>query len=73
MNSKGFKIVVGVLIALIVIVGGALVVKNLGQGGEQTPTTKEGRPIPEGAVADDPSLPLPPDGAMETLGSEGAA
>lgn len=67
MKSKGFKIVVGVLVAVIVVLGGLIVAKNLNAGESGDATAQGGREIPAGAVADDPSLPLPPDGATETL------
>lgn len=66
MKSKGFKIVVGVLVVVILVLGGLLVAKNLGASANDA-TTQGGREIPAGAVADDPSLPLPPDGATEVL------
>ena len=62
MKSKGFKIIVGVLVAIIVVLGGLLVVKTMGLSGGSTATTQGGKEIPAGAVADDPSLPLPPEG-----------
>ena len=62
MKSKGFKIIVGVLVAIIVVLGGLLVVKTMGLAGGANATTQDGKVIPEGAVADDPSLPLPPEG-----------
>ena len=61
MKSKGFKVIVGVLVVLIVAVGGLLVVKTMGLAGGDAGQTKAGREIPPEAVADDPSLPLPPD------------
>ncbi|BAK43474.1 hypothetical protein [Eggerthella sp. YY7918] len=66
MKSKGFKIAVGVLVVVILVLGGLLVTKNLGTGASVV-TTQSGKEVPAGAVADDPSLPLPPDGATEVL------
>lgn len=62
MKSKGFKIIVGVLVAIIVVLGGLLVVKTMGLAGGANATTQGSKEVPEGAVADDPSLPLPPEG-----------
>lgn len=72
MNSKAFKILVGVLIAAIVVVGGLVVVKTLNPGGDAASSAQQGD-VPEGTVADDPSLPAPPDGRTEILTPDDAA
>ena len=59
MKSKGFKIVIGVLAALIVVLGGLLVAKSMAPAGDAS-TTQSGKPVPAGAVQDDPSLPEAP-------------
>ena len=45
MKSKGFKVIVGVLVVLIVAVGGLLVVKTMGLAGGDAGQTKAGREI----------------------------
>lgn len=52
MKSKGFKIIVGVLVAVIVVLGGLLVVKTFAPAEMGQPTTSSGKPIPEGAMED---------------------
>lgn len=51
MESKGFKVIVGVLIAAIVMLGGLLAVKTFLTGDEPA-LTSEGKPVPEGAMED---------------------
>lgn len=52
MKSKGFKIIVGVLVAVIVVLGGLLAVKTFAPAEMGQPTTSSGKPIPDGAVED---------------------
>lgn len=52
MKSKGFKIIVGVLVAVIVVLGGLLVVKTVAPAEMGQPATSSGEPIPDGAVED---------------------
>lgn len=72
MKSKGFKIIVGVLVAAIVVLGGLLVIKNMGPAAESG-TMSAAQSAPEGAIADDSSLPLPPGGVEIAEGSTSGA
>lgn len=51
MRAKGFKIIVGVLVAIIVVLGGLLAVKTFAPADEPA-FTSDGKPIPEGAMED---------------------
>lgn len=62
MKAKGFKITVCVLVALIVVLGGLLALKSFGPAGDDG-TGQQDNGVPMDAVADDSSLPLPPEGS----------
>ena len=68
MKSKGFKIVVVLLVVVIIVLGGLVVAKSMGTAGEGT-AMSAGQTAPEGAIADDSSLPLPPGGVEIADGS----
>ena len=68
MKSKGFKIIVGALVAAIVVLSGLLLAKNIGPAGDPA-STAAGNVVSEGAIADDSSLPLPSGGIEITEGS----
>ena len=63
MKSKGFKIIVGVLVAIIVVLGGLVAFKTLAPAEQPTQYTSTGKPIPEGAMEDTAlNSPSPDDG-----------
>lgn len=58
MKSKGFKIIVGVLVAIIVVLGGLVAFKTFAPAEQPTEYTSTGKPIPKGAM-EDPALSSP--------------
>lgn len=61
MKSKGFKIVVGVLVVLVVVLGGLLAIKNMGlaDGADATQA--------DGTVTDGSGMAMPADSGIVTV------
>lgn len=51
MKSKGFNIIVGALVAIIIVLGCLVAVKTF-LSSDEPALTSDGKPVPEGAVED---------------------